>query len=549
MCTNCETAFCAECISQLTDLKMSCPNRCPKNKSQIKEISRPIKKTLDKLLIRCKYNCEVPLLSYQSHIVQCENFHKNDVKCWNCGNTANNTELVEEKQGDYLNLKKELKELNNQKTLMLNEIGLQKEIEKLQNKLQNEKEEKHLLEKRNLELQGILEINRLKGIRDLLQDQITLKEKLKENNYRLEDDPFISEETKSLTNKEITDIKLELKEVLKKIENQQNDVHELQRLQKTIIGKNEFIKSVQNLTLKREIKNNDCLYCITYYNFNCESYIAAGSHQTIQIWNFETGGLVQVLKGHSYFVWTLLAIPERKVLISGGWDKLVIVWNIETGNILKMLSNFDGYVSCLKYTSLNNQLILITGSWDKKIKLWNIDNNYTKTKELINESMTFVYSLTLFEIKTKKKLASGNSNGIKVWDLEKGIIDNFYPDNIDTYCVISFELENKIYIASVGRTNGVIKVRNAETGEMYKSLEYNSNIFMNSITSTSFNGILYIFSCHEDNVIKVWNVKEGKCETNIYGHSNYVKCCYPVLVGNKCVLISGSKDETIRIWR
>jgi len=105
--------------------------RCPKITAEIKEISITKKRILDGLIIRCKINkCEVPLLSYKSHIVKCEQDHKNDVICWNCNiSKVNENELVVTRQEDFTKLLNsiEQEELKNKEQDKLNK-NLMKEV-------------------------------------------------------------------------------------------------------------------------------------------------------------------------------------------------------------------------------------------------------------------------------------------------------------------------------------------------------------------------------------------------------------------------------------
>ena len=64
MCYSCEKVFCKRCIDTLASSNMCCPNRCPKNSGSIRPVNRYIKDNLDGLKLRCRYGCEIPLLSY-----------------------------------------------------------------------------------------------------------------------------------------------------------------------------------------------------------------------------------------------------------------------------------------------------------------------------------------------------------------------------------------------------------------------------------------------------------------------------------------------------
>jgi WD40 repeat protein len=51
-----------------------------------------------------------------------------------------------------------------------------------------------------------------------------------------------------------------------------------------------------------------------------------------------------------------------------------------------------------------------------------------------------------------------------------------------------------------------------------------------------------------DHLIKIWNLKTGKCLNTLYGHAGYVNCLQVPSNNNSHVLVSGSSDKTIKVW-
>ena len=140
MCESCEIAYCRECINTWFQKKTECPNRCKSGKkSSIKPISKSITRVIDGLKLKCKYGCEVPLLSFNSHSKSCELAHK-QVLCFNCNRIANYSEL-KIKSEDELNFLKntiinlEQKEsfyIKNMEALQRNNEMLEKRISDLE---------------------------------------------------------------------------------------------------------------------------------------------------------------------------------------------------------------------------------------------------------------------------------------------------------------------------------------------------------------------------------------------------------------------------------
>jgi len=195
--------------------------RCPKESTNIVELHRTTKKTLDGLKLKCKYGCEVPLLSYNTHLVQCEIAHKEDVTCWNCGNITNCKNVKQIKMIDTSQMKQEIENLKEVKD---KNVELNDEIKKLQIKI--------------IEQDIVIATNTLNYNKDIITNTIEsietiIKEKEKYLNIRKELGNFMQ--------------KLEIKY---KEDDVENDINTCNSLQNKL---NELIKS--KASTEEEIEN------------------------------------------------------------------------------------------------------------------------------------------------------------------------------------------------------------------------------------------------------------------------------------------------------
>jgi F-box/WD-40 domain protein 7 len=53
----------------------------------------------------------------------------------------------------------------------------------------------------------------------------------------------------------------------------------------------------------------------------------SGENSCIQIWNFQTFKIHQILQSHSAAVVALISMDDGGTLLSGSYDKKVLVWN------------------------------------------------------------------------------------------------------------------------------------------------------------------------------------------------------------------------------
>jgi len=164
---------------------------CPTNQSKVKEVYLVVKKMFDGLKLKCKFGCEVPLLSYNKHIEQCsEDVTNNPIPCWNCGNTTKLNEMKVKDESQLTKYKKEIDLIKNDKkeyvitkeeeisklNIQINkyecklkelELSYDKEIKEITCKFEKEissyKNELHELKIKNNELNELIELVKLKN--------------------------------------------------------------------------------------------------------------------------------------------------------------------------------------------------------------------------------------------------------------------------------------------------------------------------------------------------------------------------------------------------
>ena len=55
----------------------------------------------------------------------------------------------------------------------------------------------------------------------------------------------------------------------------------------------------------------------------------------------------------------------------------------------------------------------------------------------------------------------------------------------------------------------------------------------------------YLVSVGDDKLIKIWDLKTGRCVKTIEGHEHFIAC----VRSSAGVLATGSVDQTIKVWK
>jgi WD40 repeat protein len=144
--------------------------------------------------------------------------------------------------------------------------------------------------------------------------------------------------------------------------------------------------------------------------------IVCGKFHLIQIYNYDTGNLIQTLNGHSDSVFSIEILSDQYIA-SGGQDRKVVFWNLSSYSIKYTLTGHNSTVYCLKRLSTN---LIASGYNNGKIIIWN-----WFTGELmfdLNNQMGSLYynSLDLYDEQT---LISGSKGGtVKLWNITNGTL-------------------------------------------------------------------------------------------------------------------------------
>ena len=288
--------------------------------------------------------------------------------------------------------------------------------------------------------------------------------------------------------------------------------------------------------------------------------LITGSYdRTVRVWNLETGTELQCLKGHTRPV-RALQFDEVK-LITGSMDCTLKVWDWRRGKCIRTLNGHTEGVVCLNFDSN----VLASGSSDSTIKVWNLrtggaftlrghsdwvnavqlwDSNPDARAPSLNPSIFDVSGSTspngnIANASTKidpgKMLFSASDDGtIKLWDL-----------NLRT-CIRQFTGHNgqvqsmKLLLAEECEEEPADEVaKPAAEGSL--STPGSEVELGNLLTPQRKKPVLISGSL--DNTIKLWDIESGQATRTYFGHIEGVWA----VASDKMRLVSGSHDRTIKV--
>ncbi len=232
----------------------------------------------------------------------------------------------------------------------------------------------------------------------------------------------------------------------------------------------------------------------------CGRYLASCSDDcSVKLWDIGVGNCLHSWMHHPVLPRCVAFTHDGKWLITGATDKLLSIWDVETGARVRQLEGHSGAV--LSMTCLPNSDYLVTGGREKAIRLWDLSTSHC----------------------------------VKVWSGLEGPVTALLP-----HPVVSGQ-----FFSVIGET--VTLWDSQSTGEeCVQRFEQIVSVGA-GITAMAVNGTGELLATSTDHAtIKLWSVSTGALVKSLEGHTGAVSSLAFARSGN--LLVSGSRDETLRIW-
>lgn len=284
--------------------------------------------------------------------------------------------------------------------------------------------------------------------------------------------------------------------------------------------------------------------------------VGASPENWIRIWNADSGQQLRVLKGHTFYVKSLVFSPDSKRLVSASDDQSIRVWDVEGG---KELFQLDDHAQATRSNAVcfspDGKLIVSGGrSRDSRLVVWDsatgreVRRFRSKTAFLLSIAMspdgkTIVcgnndYTVTLIDFESERCLQTFNGSG----ERDRGAhIESavFSPDgSIVAWCGGPMTTLN----------DGELRLSEASSGRDLHSLSGHRG----AVCSVAFSPDgKRLVSGAMDGLLKVWDVPTGRelmsfQTTASRQRSNEIRCVAFSPDGKR--ILSCGSDKYLRVW-
>ncbi|PKK69944.1 WD40 repeat-like protein [Rhizophagus irregularis] len=364
----------------------------------------------------------------------------------------------------------------------------------------------------------------------------------------------------------------------------------------TTIGEDIDVTDIQNGKILFRLNGDTEIITTFIITPNGKYLISSSRSLTVKTWDLKTGKCMRSFKAHEAPV-IVMDVDESSTLVAtGSADSTIKIWDIERGYCTHNFRGHGGIISSLKFWKDDSKWMLISGADDCNIRIWDLSKR--NCVAVLKSHVSIIRGLGVSN--DGKYLISGSRDKVvNLWDLNKNKLIKTFPiyETIETIGILNpdtfiSEIENSIgrELFYTGGDNGIIRIWDLQSGKLVKAQDPEKNakygisdiIYLRKSNclvaiTTDQNILFYNISSglkrikqivgHNDEIIDL--VYVGPTESHlaiatnteqirlfnldsfdnniIYGHKDIVICLAKSFDGK--FLISGSKDNTARLWK
>ncbi len=224
----------------------------------------------------------------------------------------------------------------------------------------------------------------------------------------------------------------------------------------------------------------------------------------IRLYDFASGRLVALLKGHENVVYGLAFSPDGRHLISGCADNTAIIWDVETKRLKHRLKGHRAEIYAVGFTADGARAV--TGSLDHDLRLWSAASG-----ALLATMTGHGDKVRSLAVDRQGRIASGDVSGkIRLWDGRTGKALKTFARQRGSGRALSFSKDGKWLLSGAAASVGPWPLHVYDTASGTETVTYRGHDNIVIATAISPDGRWAATGGGDNNEIHIWDLKTGE---------------------------------------
>jgi WD40 repeat protein len=276
--------------------------------------------------------------------------------------------------------------------------------------------------------------------------------------------------------------------------------------------------------------------------------VTGSSDKTARLWDASTGQEIRSFEGHTSDIQSVAISPDGHSVLTGSRDNSARLWDKATGQQLRSFTGETVKVSAVSFSP--DGRFLLTGNWDNTARMWD-----TATGGQVHSFSGHSGTITsvAFSPDGRSVLTGSWDKTARLWDADTGQLIQSFAGHKDAVESVAFSPDGRSVVT--GSWDHTAKVWDRSTGQCISTFNHTDTV--NTVAFSPDSRYVMTGAGYEDSVARLWDVATGKVIHAFEGYGSQLSSVafsrdgHSVLIGmdDKAVLWDWATEKEIRTFK